>query len=102
MLVLAGGGAASRLWCQTIADVTGVPTARAIGEQIGAKGAMVAATRADTEPSVERGGIGSAGLSLFEPNSSLRALFDDRHQDFLATRERLSGRWAAWAGEAQV
>jgi erythritol kinase (D-erythritol 1-phosphate-forming) len=43
-LALSGGGAHSRLWCQIIADVTGIPTTRTQDSQVGAKGAHVYAS----------------------------------------------------------
>jgi len=43
-LALSGGGAHSRLWCQIIADVTGIPATRTQDSQVGAKGAHVYAS----------------------------------------------------------
>lgn len=97
-LVLSGGGSASDLWCQVIADVTGVPTVRVAGTQVGAKGAMLYAAVAAGEYE----DLLSASESLvqrqetFTPNASTRDLFDERHEDFLRTRETLTQRWRGW------
>lgn len=40
-LRVCGGGAESRMWCQLIADVVGVPTVRSADAEVGAKGAML-------------------------------------------------------------
>jgi erythritol kinase (D-erythritol 1-phosphate-forming) len=42
-LRLCGGGANSAFWCQLLADVTGVPTARSADAELGAKGAFLTA-----------------------------------------------------------
>lgn len=42
-LLLSGGGARSRLWCQLVADATGVPVERGLAEQAGALGAAIVA-----------------------------------------------------------
>lgn len=97
-LVLSGGGSASDLWCQVIADVTGVETVRIAGTQVGAKGAMLyAAVAADeyqdlhaaAEALVQR-------AETFIPSLSTRGLFDERHADFLQTRDALMHRWNRW------
>lgn len=100
VLTLAGGGAASDVWCQSIADVTGLPTERTLGAQLGARGATLAALVADGQfPSVpEAARALPATRDRFEPVEARRSLFDDRHADFLATREALRPRWHAWQG----
>lgn len=98
-LALSGGGSASDLWCSTIADVCGVPTVRAADSQIGAKGAMVYAAVATGEFAT----VADAASALvraadrFEPDASVRALHDARHQDFLASRDAFRSRWSTWA-----
>ena len=47
------GGAASRLWCQLIADVTGVPTLRTNDTELGQGAYITALRRVSAEPSVE-------------------------------------------------
>lgn len=103
-LVVSGGGAASDLWCQSIADVTGIRTIRVDGTEIGAKGALLYAEIArGTEPT-----LADAAAHLvtrarhFDPDPALRALFDERHEDFTRTREALEPRWTAWASADEV
>ncbi|WP_439593030.1 FGGY family carbohydrate kinase [Microbacterium sp.] len=97
-LVLSGGGSASALWCQVIADVTGISTVRVEGTQIGAKGAMLHALVAAGAYS----GLAEAAAAtvtrgaLHVPDPALRTFFDDRHDDFLLTRAALAERWATW------
>ncbi|MDQ2661629.1 MAG: FGGY family carbohydrate kinase [Actinomycetota bacterium] len=100
-LVLSGGGAASDLWCRSIADITGVPTRRVVGTQIGAKGALLSALVASGRfPSlVDAAAALVTPSGIFEPDATLRSFFDERHGDFLATRAALTDRWAAWAME---
>lgn len=103
-LAISGGGSASDLWCSTIADVCGVTTVRAADSQIGAKGAMVYAAVATGEFA----SVAAAAAALvrtadrFEPNASVRALHDTRHDDFLASRDAFQARWPAWAGAARA
>ncbi|MGO2746986.1 FGGY family carbohydrate kinase [Microbacterium sp.] len=97
-LVVSGGGSASDLWCQVIADITGVETVRVAGTQVGAKGAMlyavVAAGDYENLQAAARALVDRA--DKFTPDRSARALFDERHEDFLQTRDALSGRWRGW------
>ena len=87
-LHLCGGGAASDLWSQIIADVTGRTVARTADSQVGAKGALVvAATALGDEPD-----LASAAAHLVRerdrlaPDQRRRALHDERHEQFLQFR----------------
>jgi erythritol kinase len=87
-LHLCGGGAASDLWSQIIADVTGRAVARTADSQVGAKGALVvAATALGDEPD-----LASAAAHLVRerdrlaPDPRRRALHDERHEQFLQVR----------------
>jgi sugar (pentulose or hexulose) kinase len=40
-LAVCGGGAASELWCRTLADATGLPVARPATAEVGALGAVI-------------------------------------------------------------
>jgi erythritol kinase len=102
-LVVSGGGAASDLWCQGIADVTGIRTVRVDGTEIGAKGALLYAEVArGSKPT-----LADAAAHLvtrarhFDPDPALRALFDERHEDFARTRDALAPRWTEWANAAE-
>lgn len=97
-LALCGGGAASALWCQLIADITGVPTVSTEDTQVGAKGALVfALTALGDYPDLT---AAAAALvrpaARFTPDAEVRDLHDREHAEFLATRELAAGRWAAW------
>lgn len=87
-LHLCGGGAASDLWSQIIADVTGRTVARTVDSQVGAKGALVvAATALGDHPD-----LASAAAELvrerdrLDPDPDVRDLHDARHRQFLETR----------------
>lgn len=99
-LVLAGGGAASDLWCRAIADVTGVPTTRRARGQEGARGAVVAALVADgsMDQADAVAAIAPPG-STFEPDADRGARAARNHQDFMETRDLLATRWRGWGGE---
>lgn len=98
-LTVSGGGAASDLWCETIADVTGVPTARTGDSQIGAKGALIhAAVATGDHPSVADAAAALVVSSdRFEPRAGLVELHRARHDDFLASRDAFAKRWSTWA-----
>lgn len=94
-LRLCGGGAASRFWCQLLADVTGVPTSRSADAEVGAKGALISGL-------VATGRVGDpagAGARLvrpqesFSPDPAAVARYQELFADFLATREALAPQW---------
>jgi erythritol kinase (D-erythritol 1-phosphate-forming) len=100
-LGLCGGGTASALWCQLIADVTGVPAVCTEDSQVGAKGALLFALTALGEyPD-----LSAAATALvrrrqrFVPNEELREFYDREHAEFLATRELAATRWAGWRAD---
>jgi erythritol kinase (D-erythritol 1-phosphate-forming) len=100
-LRVSGGGAASDLWCQVIADVTAVPTVRTDDAQIGAKGALLTALAAlGEQPDVSAAAAPAAGLvrerDRFVPTADVRALHDAEHAEFLATRQLVAQRWRRW------
>ncbi|WP_173134424.1 FGGY-family carbohydrate kinase [Kibdelosporangium persicum] len=97
-LGLCGGGTASALWCQLIADVCGVPAVCTEDTQVGAKGAMVfASTVLGDYPD-----LSAAAAALvrerhrFLPDETVREFHDREHAEFLATRELAATRWADW------
>jgi erythritol kinase len=97
-LGLCGGGAASSLWCQLIADITGVPAVSTQDTQVGAKGAQVfALTALGDYPDLT---AAAAALirpgARYEPATATRDLYDKAHEEFLATRGLAATRWAQW------
>jgi xylulokinase len=94
-LRVCGGGAASPVWLQLIADVTSIPVLRSMDTEVGAKGAfllgMVATGRAaraeDVAPQYVR------TRDTFEPDPSRTALYADLYADFLAVRETTAAAW---------
>jgi xylulokinase len=97
-LGLCGGGAASALWCQLIADITGVPAVSTEDTQVGAKGALVfASTVLGDHPDLT---AAAAALvrpgARYEPDTSTQDLYEQAHAEFLATRALAATRWSAW------
>lgn len=101
-LVVSGGGSASDLWCRAIADITGIPTVRVDGSQIGAKGAAMYASVAagDVDDLSTAADSWVTRAQIFEPDAGLRELFDDRHRDFELTRAALAERWGSWSTDS--
>ncbi len=101
-LTISGGGSASDLWCETIADVTGVTTVRTGDSQLGAKGAMIHAAVATGEYA----SVADAAAALvvpadrFEPRPELVELHRVRHDDFIASRAAFAERWSTWTANA--
>lgn len=97
-LYLSGGGSSSTLWCQTLADVTGIPTVRSTDAEVGAKGAAIYAAVATGQFNSIADGVRALVHqgAAFEPNPRLTSLHDERHADFLATRAALTQRWENW------
>ncbi len=93
-LRLCGGGANSAFWCQLLADVTGVPTARSQDTEIGAKGAYLTALNTvqgeDLLTAVDRTVV---LRDQFEPHPARAAAYEELFGDFLSLREGLSGQW---------
>jgi xylulokinase len=94
-VAVSGGGAQSSLWCQTIADVTGVTVQRTSDSQVGAKGAQVYAAVASgryashSEAAEE---LVSPG-DRFEPDVSLASMHTERYLTFRRLREAISPLW---------
>lgn len=97
-LGLCGGGAASPLWCQLIADITGVPAVSTEDSQVGAKGAQVFALTALGEyPDLTAAAAALVRPSgRYEPDASTRDLYEQAHVEFLETRALAASRWASW------
>ena len=100
-LALCGGGAASELWCQLIADVTGVPVVTTEDSQVGAKGALLFALTALGDHQ----DLGAAAAALVRrgrrlvPAAGTREFHDREHAEFLATRALVAARWKGWRAD---
>jgi erythritol kinase (D-erythritol 1-phosphate-forming) len=94
-LRVCGGGAANATWCQLIADITGVRTARCQDHEIGARGAMVMGAAhtgvvPDVATAVDRYVILRDG---FEPDPTRHRAYQMLYADFRALREVASAGW---------
>lgn len=99
-LRLSGGGANSAFWCQTLANVTGVPTMRSVDAEIGAKGALLTALVALGEEhgmaeAVERH---IHARDIFEPDPREVAVYEDVYGAFRATGDMTADTWPVMAG----
>lgn len=96
---LCGGGANNDLWCQLIADVTGIPTFRPADQEIGAKGAfivgMVAVGQEADLPAAARKYV--RARDGFEPRQELHARYNELFEQFLAIRESTLPIWQRMA-----
>lgn len=104
VLTLSGGGAGSDLWCEILADVTGLATVRTGDSQIGAKGALIHAAVATGEFDSVRAAARELVVTRerFEPRPDFSELYDSRHADFIASRAAFQPRWATWAADGRV
>jgi xylulokinase len=98
-LRLCGGGANSVVWCQVLADVTGVPTTRSVDAEIGAKGAFLTALVALGEEHRMADAVASYvhARDTFEPDPVNTRTYDELYQGFLATGRTLASEWPALA-----
>lgn len=94
-LRVCGGGAASEVWTQVIADVTGCAVVRTRDAEVGAKGALVVALTALGD----HADLTAAAAALVrvrdrrEPDPAQHDLHARRHAEFLATRARVAPGW---------
>ncbi|MFL6122215.1 FGGY family carbohydrate kinase [Actinophytocola sp.] len=97
-LGLCGGGAASALWCQLIADITGVVAVSTQDTQVGAKGALVfALTALGDYPDLTSAAAALVRRSaVYEPDNATRDLYEAAHAEFLETRALAATRWSRW------
>jgi len=87
-LRLCGGGTGSDLWCQMIADVTGVPVARSADTEVGAKGAFLSglvATGAEPDLRTAAAKYVRAG-DRFDPDPEAAERYTGLYEEFLELR----------------
>src|SRR6185312_15678731 len=97
-----GGGARSKLWCQMIADVTGVQVVRPAENELGARGAFLFALK--TVRMLESLADGTrrypVKLDIFEPCAAAREAYEVQFRHFVEVRENARAGWAAREVEA--
>lgn len=88
-LALAGGGGRSDVWCQIIADVTGVRVVRPSDQQVGAKGAMLYALVVTGQVPDLATAAGQLVVQdrAFDPDPGTREGYEQRHVEFIAGRQ---------------
>ncbi len=94
-LRVCGGGASSHIWCQMIADVTGVPTIRSSDREVGAKGAFICALVATGAESDFAHAARSyvKARDLFVPDQKRSARYTEMYQEFLEMRGIAAKSW---------
>jgi erythritol kinase len=86
-LRVCGGGASGNIWCQMIADVTGVPTIRSSDRKVGAKGAFICALVATgVESDFAHAAHTYKARDLYVPDRNRSARYTQMYQEFLEMR----------------
>jgi erythritol kinase len=94
-LRVAGGGAASPIWLQMIADVTGVPVLRSTDTEAGAKGAFLVGLIA-TGRTADVDDLAARYIrtrDTFEPDPARSRLYGDIYADFVSLRDTTAVEW---------
>ncbi|RBM21690.1 carbohydrate kinase [Prauserella sp. PE36] len=95
-LRLCGGGAVSDLWCQLIADVVGVPTARSADTEVGARGAFLSGLVATgAEPDLAAASHHVRLASYWQPDPDRARHYTGLYGRFLELREIAAQGWRA-------
>lgn len=95
-----GGGARSDLWCQIIADATGVAVIRPADSEIGARGAHLFAMAMTGETKNIEEGVKKhvTHATNFKPSADAHAFYTKRYETFLKLRETANAQWQLLAG----
>jgi xylulokinase len=97
---VSGGGARSDLWCQMIANVTGIRVIRSSGSEHGARGAFLFALA--TTKQIENMTEGIRRFldkeHVFIPQSGVHDIYLNRYELWRALREPASRQWALLRG----
>lgn len=96
---LSGGGANSAVWCQILADVSGIPTMRSKDSEIGAKGALLTGLVA---LGIERDMVAAADRYVearhtYEPNPVAVRVYEEMYGRFIALLPEMAKQWPAVA-----
>lgn len=102
-LRLSGGGANSALWCQTLADVTGIQTMRSMDTEIGAKGALLTAL---VELGVEDDLVAAADAYVkprvvYDPQASAVEVYEEMYARFKDILPSMATLWPALGSARQ-
>jgi xylulokinase len=94
-LRVCGGGARSDMWCQLIADVTGVPVLRTSDAEIGARGAYLFALELTKEAeSIREAALRHVHIAArFHPDADRHSLYQKLYDTFLALRRHAVLQW---------
>jgi xylulokinase len=97
---VAGGGARSDLWCQMIADVTGIDVIRTAGNEHGARGAYLFALTATNQVGSIASGIQQSRLhkKSFSPCEKHHPIYTNRYDLWLELRETTRKQWTLLRG----
>lgn len=99
-LRVCGGGARSDLWCQIIADVSGVQVIRPAGAEAGALGAYLfaLALTGAVENIAEGSRLHIRNPAVFSPDQAMHSFYDRRFRTFCELREHARDLWLSSAG----
>jgi xylulokinase len=96
-LRLCGGGSQSSLWCQLLADISGVPTVRTADAEAGAKGAFLTGL-VSLGHAADLAAAASDHVRVrdtFEPDPARSRQYQEVYADFSALREVARQGWRA-------
>lgn len=95
-----GGGARSDVWCQMIADDTGLVVARPADDEVGARGAfLVGLVSTGLEANLSEAAVRHSRLSdRFRPRTDLAPYFRTQLERFARTRDALRSSWSGPGG----
>jgi len=96
-----GGGARSDLWCQMIADVTGIVVIRSTDSEAGARGAHLFALAVVGEIESVADGVRKFvnGATSFQPSLQAHRFYTERFTTFRKLRDLAAEQWHLLAGE---
>ncbi len=91
-----GGGARSGLWCQMIADVTGVQVVRPAENELGARGAFLFALKTVGKLESLADGMRKypVKIDVFAPSAEAKARYEKQFRLFLEVRQNARIGWA--------
>lgn len=87
------------MWCQILADVTGVPTTRSVDAEIGAKGAFLVALVALGDEQRMSDAVASYvhARDTFEPDPGANAAYERLYEGYISTGRTMATEWPTLA-----